>query len=223
MENKTTNNKSSDFNIKTLLDSLPILPADRDEINRKLVHFLAGLYILSYAILPRTYAVVSMGIILGITLIVEFIRLTNPKINRFFTKLLKGQLRRNELTQPSGLVYTFSGAFLTMLLFKHTDIILTALSYQVFGDAMAALVGIQYGKTKIGKKSLEGSIACFITCLAFGLVFIFDYRIAFLGALAATFIELFPFPKPFDNFWLPFLSALTLKYLTKYLPPLPPL
>jgi dolichol kinase len=36
----------------------------------------------------------------------------------------------------------------------------------VLGDAVAALVGISMGRIKIGKKSLEGSVACFVMCVA---------------------------------------------------------
>jgi len=35
----------------------------------------------------------------------------------------------------------------------------------IVGDAAAAIVGIRFGRIKIGKKSLEGSIACFIVCI----------------------------------------------------------
>ena len=40
-----------------------------------------------------------------------------------------------------------------------------ALFMFILGDAVAALVGISMGKIKLGAKSLEGSVACFIMCL----------------------------------------------------------
>ncbi|MFA5859365.1 MAG: hypothetical protein WC955_09885 [Elusimicrobiota bacterium] len=218
--NDNKNSAVKEDRLKSLLNSLPkINTADTQEINRKLVHLLGVVYILAYAIIPRNIVISVMGSILAAILIVEFLRLTNPAVNRFVLGLLKGQWRRNEVRQPSGLTYTFSGALLTMLLFKNTPLILAALWFQVFGDAMAAIVGMNYGRIRIGKKSVEGSLACFIVCLAFGLLF-FDYRVAFLGAAAATLIELFPFPKPFDNFLLPIISAVVLKYLIKLLPPM---
>lgn len=188
------------------------------EINRKLVHFLGIGYILGYWFLPRNIILWIMGSIALAIILTEFVRLTYSPLNRWILSIpfFGGQYRPNELHQPSGLTYTFTGAFLTMLLFKNKAIILNALWFQVFGDGMAAIIGMQFGKTFIGKKSLEGSIACFLTCFVFSFCF-FDPQIALLGALFATIIELFPFPKPFDNFWLPFASALSLKYLVKFL------
>jgi dolichol kinase len=37
----------------------------------------------------------------------------------------------------------------------------------VWGDAVAALVGQSIGRTKMGSKSLEGSLACLVLCLIF--------------------------------------------------------
>ena len=44
-------------------------------------------------------------------------------------------------------------------------VVAMALSMFIWGDAVAALVGQSIGRTRIGKKSLEGSIGCFVLCL----------------------------------------------------------
>jgi|GEM_PF-606996 len=190
------------------------------EVKRKLAHFLAAFYILGYLLLPRKVILPIVGSLLGIVILVELLRFLSPPLNKFlFSTIGKLLSYRNvEYINPSGLIYTFAGAFFTMLLFKRKEIIILSLCYQVFGDSMAALVGTAIGKTKILKsKTLEGSLACFLTCLLCAYIVIPSYEhkitVMLLSSVAATLIELFPFPKPSDNFWLPFISAVLLKYL----------
>ena len=58
----------------------------------------------------------------------------------------------------SGLVFT------CLLLSACTTVFL------VLGDMSAALIGISFGRIKIGKKSLEGTLAMFTTCYLIGAV-----------------------------------------------------
>eukprot|EP00455_Lapot_gusevi_P002787 TRINITY_DN1114_c0_g1_i11.p1 TRINITY_DN1114_c0_g1~~TRINITY_DN1114_c0_g1_i11.p1 ORF type:complete len:124 (+),score=37.08 TRINITY_DN1114_c0_g1_i11:285-656(+) len=108
-----------------------------------------------------------------------------------------------------------TGSFLVITLF-HPLIAITSILYLIFGDLIAALVGISFGRVKIPgtKKSLEGSLAMLVICVLVGL-FMFhsvplSEYLAFVGALVATLVELHP---PFgidDNLSIPFLSGLAL-------------
>jgi dolichol kinase len=64
-----------------------------------------------------------------------------------------------------------AAALCSILFFSATYVSCMALSLFMIGDAAAALVGISMGRIKIGKKSLEGSLACFLSCivLSYGL------------------------------------------------------
>lgn len=183
------------------------------ELKRKVFHFAGLFYILGYYFLPRMTVLWIMGILFILVCLLDFSRLYYPYLNRFLFKLFGGLYRSEEEKLPSGLPFTFFGAFFTMFLFPNEKIVLTALGYQVFGDGLATLVGLEFGKMKIWKKSLEGSLACFLICLLFGLIF-FDFKIAIIAALFATIIEMLPIPLPFnDNLALPLLSALFLKII----------
>lgn len=185
------------------------------ELRRKIFHLSGLFYILGYRFLPRNTTLWIMGVLLIIVCLMDFSRLYYPYLNRFLFKLFGGLYRPEEEKLPSGLPFTFLGAFFTMLLFPQEKIVLTALGYQVFGDGLAALVGLEFGRRKIGKKSLEGSIACFLACFIIGLIF-WDLRITLFGALIATIIEILPIPLPFnDNLAMPLLSALFLKTITQ--------
>lgn len=182
----------------------------KKEFDRKVFHFCGVLYILGYAFVPRPIALWIMGILFFVVLILDFFRLFVPKLNSFIMKIFGGVSRQEELSQPSGMPYTFAGAYFTMLFFPEKSIALTALWYQVFGDGMATLVGQKFGQIRIYQKTLAGGTACFLSCLVFSL-FLFDYRLAILGSATAALIELLPLPLN-DNLSIPIISALVLKY-----------
>jgi len=181
------------------------------EVKRKTMHLLILLYPISYNILPRTTTLIISGGLIVADIIVESLRLTFPAINKFLLRHMKGFYRDAEKNGISTLLWTFTGAFFTMYIFKDPQVVTAALLYMVFGDSVAGLVGVHYGKTKLGpKKSLEGSLSCFIACFICGIIFL-PWQIALLGALTATIIEFLPLPFE-DNFWLPLASGFALTF-----------
>jgi dolichol kinase len=186
----------------------------RQELIRKGFHFCAVFYIIGYYFLPPTPVIWIMGVLLFLIVSFEFSRLVYPKLNKWWliNFFVQGAYRREEIRKPSVLPFTFGGAFFTMLLFTQRPIVLAALCYQVFGDSISAIIGQKFGKIKLIRKTLEGSLACFLVCFLIG-IFFFNYKIALLGAMTATIVELF---FPYDNLFLPIISAFTLKYLIKY-------
>jgi phytol kinase len=122
----------------------------------------------------------------------------------------------------------------------HTGLVLYAISYSVlayffgtqpyvvaagifpmaYGDSIAALVGMRYGRRKIGSKSLEGSAGMFFgsfISLLLGMAYfssfygfsLFDQVVpVFLVSLVVTVIEFFS-PSGLDNIAVPILGALT--------------
>jgi len=185
----------------------------REELKRKFVHFCAFAYIVAYYLLPRTLFLWILGTLLCVVILFELLRLNFPQVKEWWLKtfFIPGVYRREELNKPSALPFTLGGAFFTAFFFSQTPVVLTALSYQVFGDGFAALVGQRFGKIKIVGKTLAGSITCFMVCFAVGVIF-FNYKIALIGAAVATTVELL---FPYDNLWLPVISALVLQFLTK--------
>lgn len=86
-----------------------------------------------------------------------------------------------------------------------------------FGDGMAALIGIPFGKHKVsfadGKKSWEGTIAMFVSAFLIGYVFLYfqgvqALSISFCAALMAAFVELIS-PSIWDTVTTP-ISILTI-------------
>jgi dolichol kinase len=189
----------------------------QDELRRKLFHLLTTLYIGAYWFLPRSFVLSGMAVLTIVAVAGEIARLRSPAFNAWILAKLGSVHRDEELHKVSGLPWTLSGSFLTMLLFHDQTIVLVSLFYLAFGDAFAALVGRQIGRIRLfnGRKTLEGSIACFIACLVVGLFF-FDWRLAVIGALVATSLEIVPWPLN-DNFWMPLTSAAALTLLVPYI------
>ncbi|MDI6757623.1 MAG: hypothetical protein QME32_06345 [Endomicrobiia bacterium] len=181
-----------------------------EEIKRKLFHLLTLIYVVGYWFLPRDIAVGGMGVTIFVALLIEAVRLNHKKINGLI--LLLGIHRKSEEQHLSGLLWTLSGAFFTMYVFESPanplvmrSIVLAALLYAALGDTAAALVGRLVGRTKIGSKSLEGSLACLVTNLIVG-YFLLPWPVFLWGAVFSTFFELIKWPLN-DNFWIPILSA----------------
>ena len=182
------------------------------ELLRKSIH-LSGLTLpVIYLFLDKPKMLVLMGILTGFALVVELVKWGSPHFGEFFFRIFKPLLRRHERKGAmTGATYYLISAFLCILLFAKT-LAIVCIFFMVLGDMAAALVGKKWGKTKLlGKKSLEGSTACFIVCTAIALVK-FNPIIAIVGALVATIVELIPFPID-DNLTVPLISGAVMHFL----------
>ncbi|MDI6641034.1 MAG: hypothetical protein QME68_01815 [Elusimicrobiota bacterium] len=189
---------------------------DYSETKRKLFHLLTILYPIFYNIWPKNLTIIVAGSLILLDIIVESLRIAFPTVNKIILKPLKGIYRDSETYNISTLIWTFTGAFLTIFIFFDDRTIVTpALLYMVFGDWAAGLVGAHRGRIKIGYKSLEGSITCFIVCFICGIFFL-PLPVAILCALVATIVELLPLPLN-DNFWMPLISAFAIRFFKKIL------
>jgi glycerol-3-phosphate acyltransferase PlsY len=186
-----------------------------EELKRKSFHLLTLIYIFAYWFLPKEPVLWAMGIIIFFVAVLEGARMRFPEFNKQIMKVMSGAYRESEINKVSGLPWTLSGSFFTMLLFPDKNIVLASLFYLAFGDAAAALVGKRMGKRKIfWGKTLEGSLACFAVCFLVGLFF-FKLPLALAGAFAAAVIELFPWALN-DNFWMPIISAFVLTQIAPF-------
>ncbi|MDR1243573.1 MAG: hypothetical protein LBJ79_00030 [Endomicrobium sp.] len=178
----------------------------KDEIKRKFVHLMCLIYILGYWYLPKNFVVLGLSIAITIVVFLEILRFKVHSFNNFLKDNFKGFYRQQEADKMCGLVWTLSGALITILMFPNKYMVFASFLYLVFADAAAALIGRAFGKHKIlFGKSLEGSMACFLVCFIIGL-FMFNFWFAFIGAIIATFVEAVPW-KLNDNFWMQIINA----------------
>jgi dolichol kinase len=183
----------------------------KEEIRRKLLHLFAllmpaGIFYAPQWSFPPLFMPVLLGTLFIGSVIVEFLRFKSPAVQSLFFKCFGSMLRKEEHFKITGSTWVIGAAFACSILFAHEPYIsFIALFLFILGDAMAALIGISLGRVKIGKKTLEGSLACFLTCIAlFYLVFPFvpglldvwngrlPHGIVLVTALVITVFELVP-------------------------------
>tara|TARA_Y100000031_G_scaffold120222_1_gene134186 strand:+ start:168 stop:554 length:387 start_codon:yes stop_codon:yes gene_type:complete len=116
-------------------------------------------------------------------------------------------LRKHELEgKLTGATWAFIGGTISVFLFEK-DIAVLALLFMSVGDTVAALIGQQYGKIKIGEKTIEGFAGGLVSCIFISIFFpsvIWINSIA--GSLIASLIELSPIPVD-DNLMIPLISG----------------
>tara|TARA_R110000868_G_scaffold378945_1_gene644597 strand:- start:7565 stop:8206 length:642 start_codon:yes stop_codon:yes gene_type:complete len=94
----------------------------------------------------------------------EALRLRSPTLNEKVLSLMGPLMRRSEQNSCSGLPFYALGVGASLLLFEREQALLSIL-FLVFADPISSLFGILFGSHKIiSGKSLEGSMAGFITC-----------------------------------------------------------
>jgi dolichol kinase len=149
----------------------------------------------------------------SISLVVEFHRFWQRSFRKTFNRLFGMILRRHEQRDLTGATYLLFSAMICVAFFEPV-IASCAMAFLSIGDTFAAIVGMSLGKRKfIGmSKSLEGSIACFVSCFIFGLFWLKSPVLALGGALAATIAELGRIPLD-DNLKIPFSAGLVMTIL----------
>ena len=183
------------------------------ELLRKSIH-VSGLIlpVIYYFFLERPMMLVLMGILTGCALVVELLKWLSPAFSAFFFQIFAALLRTHERKGAiTGATYYLISAFLCVSLFAK-ELAIVCIFFMILGDMAAALVGKKWGRTKLlGRKSLEGSAACFVVCTAIALV-VLNPVIAIVGALVATIVELIPFPID-DNLTVPLISGAVMHFL----------
>jgi len=179
------------------------------ELKRKIFHEIGLLIPISYMFYDKKDAIFGMSILVFIFVFIEFLRLRYNFGNELIPKVVGKTVRDYEKVDLSAATYFIISSFFTIILFEKY-IAIAAISYNSIGDFFSAIIGKKFGKKKYtdGKKSLEGSFACLISCLVIGL-FLFSPVMAVSGALAATFAEGYLI-KVNDNLSIPIISGIIL-------------
>jgi dolichol kinase len=136
------------------------------------------------------------------------------------------RFERKEAKSYVGAFWLFFAYGLTFLLFPLT-IAMVSCSILAVSDGISTLVGVRFGKHRtIGGKSLEGSMAFFISAFITSAFFL-GTRLSLLAAGAATIAELLPDARYFwslrkrelidDNLLIPLVTSLFIYFVAPYL------
>ena len=174
------------------------------EMVRKTIHFLslavpAGLYLL-----PEVAGRMVMLVLALLMLAVDVVRLQVASVRRIFYFVFGKILREHERFNLLGSTYLLLSALVCSYAFPK-PIAVASLAFLIVGDTMAALIGRRWGRIRILDKSLEGSLACLISCLAIGWLYPgseLSLKMVVVGSVVATLSELLPIPLD-DNMRIP--------------------
>ena len=183
------------------------------EFSRKIFHLLNMVIPLIhvYSIEERMGMLIFLSLMLIFCFFIEVFRIQYLILNKFFKKYLHFMMRYSEKKgQITGATWVFAGSLFTIILVPKPFCIL-ALFFLAVGDTFAALVGKSYPVLKIGRKTLSGSIACFVTCCIIGILFSFGLNTSTIifGAFIATLTELSSM-KINDNLSIPVFSGIAM-------------
>lgn len=187
------------------------------ELRRKLIHLCAGISIpFLYYYLPEFWAKwILAGVTLGV-IAVDILRLKDPFVKRLFGEFFSPLIRKHEVSVLTGATYLLLSSLLCVLFFRK-NIAVAAISFLVIGDTAAALVGKRIGRILFFGKSLEGSIACFMSCIIIGFIIPgFSWLVVLSGAFVATVVEALPIPLD-DNLRIPLSAGLVMQIFSNIL------
>lgn len=167
-------------------------------------------------VIPVAYSVAGMeketllwalGAVALLAIVLDIVRLRLGVFRDLFLRMFQTLIRRHEVRSMAGATYLLGAAFLTVLLFPR-PVAIAALYFAVVGDAVAALAGRGFGRTRLPwGKSLEGTLAFLgASILLGGLTPGLPWGAAIAGAAVATLAEALPLPID-DNLTIPLASG----------------
>lgn len=149
---------------------------------------------------------IALAAATALFLIFEAARLHSPSLNQRFLGWFAPLLREEESARPTGSSYFLIACLITALAFP-SHIAAPAILFLSLGDPAATLVGVWKGQTKLWDKSVEGHLACLISCFLVAILLAstldgLSLTVALVGAAVATFFQALPRTLN-DNFTIP--------------------
>ena len=177
------------------------------EIKRKIVHLATLVIPVGYALTSEETVILFLVPFFLALLLVDLLRHFHSGMASLFQKYFFGKVLREE-EEPTfmGSTYFIFSTILTILLFPKSSAIASILIL-ILSDTAAAVIGKWIGRIKIFGKTIEGSMAFFLTSLL--IVWIYPHLDRFSGSLAAlgaTLIEVLPI-KVNDNLTIPLVAG----------------
>ncbi len=187
-----------------------------NEYKRKLIHVFNLIIPLSYLyVFPEKWQIIKVLTSLMILFIlIDIFRHKIGWIQSLFKYFFNSMLRSHEMDgKLTGATWVMIGAVITITLFSK-PVAIIALIFMSLGDTAAGLIGLRFGRHKIGDKSWEGFFGGLIVCIIIALNFTsLPLVVSLIGAISAMIMELIPIPLD-DNFTIPLGSGAIMMMLS---------
>lgn len=138
----------------------------KSELYRKGIHMVSLSIPVVYYFITKQQALSILVPFLIFSLIIDYGRYYSPALAEFVRKIFGFLMRKHEWDHKkknlNGATYVIMSAVFVILIFPKVFVI-TAFAVLIIGDVSAALIGRRYGRTKFLFKSLEGTLAFFVS------------------------------------------------------------
>jgi dolichol kinase len=191
----------------------------KDELFRKLIHFISLSIPIVYYFIPTETAIIILGVLAVVALTIDLGRYLHPETGKIFYKMFGFLLREHELDHKkknlNGATYVLISALISVLIFPKV-IFISAFSILIISDSAAALIGRKFGKRKFLSKSFEGTLTFFVSaCIVILFTpkvggFFEEYLIGFIAAFVGAIVENISFKLVDDNLSIPLSVGLTM-------------
>lgn len=185
--------------VLTVLRRRLLVPTDRTIGRVRFWRFLLRPAAMAFPVLlfaaGRTFTLILLGAVTLVFVAMDVTRLSAGKVNVFLFQRTGRTFKQGEKTRVSSMTGFLIASLFVTLIFDRS-IAVYAMAFLVFGDFFAKYFGLQFGRTPLFQKTLEGSLAHLLACLmAAGVVAEFvamPVWVIACGALVATAFEVLP-------------------------------
>ncbi len=170
----------------------------KHELVRKAIHLCSLSIPIIYYFLSKRDALTLLVPVTAVFLIVDIARYYSPTVSRWFYSWFGWLLRKHEqdgdLKRLSGATNVLLSACFCVLAFPKI-VTINAFAVLIISDTTSALIGRRYGKRRFLHKSLEGSIAFFVSAAIVILLApkvngsAFEYGIGFVASAIGAVVE----------------------------------
>lgn len=173
----------------------------RIEVIRKAIHLVSLSIPLTYYFIPKSTALILVIPLMVAFLTVDIARYYHKPVEEWFYKFFGFLLRKRESDKKkktlNGATYVLISATICIIFFPKI-IMIIGFSILIISDITAALIGRRFGKHKFIAKSLEGSLAFFVSAIVVIALtpkieyLPSEYLIGIAAALVGTIAEALP-------------------------------
>ena len=187
----------------------------RDEIVRKLIHLCSLSIPIIYYFIPQSTAIIILSIITCAAIILDVLRHYSPSVGKLFYMIFGFILRKHEVDGNKKNLNGATSALVSVIIFPKV-LFQTAYPILIISDSTAALIGRKFGRHKFLAKSLEGTLAFFISASIVVLLTpklngsITEYLIGIMAAAIGAIVENISFGLADDNLTIPISVGLSM-------------
>lgn len=166
-------------------------------------------FIVFYICYSKMVALIIIGCVCLVFIFLDIIRFIHKGTNELLTVRIKSLFKKHESKKFSSMTIFLVAVFITILLFE-IEIAFAALTFLIFGDIFSKIFGLSFGRHKIFKKTVEGTLAYIGCALICGYIIYTVLEIPLilliLGGITAALTEVLSL-RINDNFSVPIISG----------------